>query len=357
MKFLFEYETYKCVVIKDKTLGILYYSFVLLTLLYVGVDIVVEKAYIEYETPLCDIRTTLDKGRKDVDVATLPYCTNISCSTFELDEITSHIGGDVEVMITTALEEVIQARNCTTNDQDQRRCSRWATTRRETVYVAGVEDIELKIEHSILFLQHGSKANTAFSNTQLFGTLQDGNQQTLKKFDVGRGDKLKLSDVLHAADVTLETPSDRDGDEHLPMRDRGIVLHVFITYSQDTKTFGVGDIIYRYQVTRIPEMQYKIVDISNLGPEHRMKRKRKGIKIKFVQAGKIGKFSFGSLLVSIAAGLGLFTLITTFVDIMMLYILPLKLHYQSCKYESTDVAQKQKLASLEKKRTIKTYSM
>lgn len=50
--FLGEYETYKCVTIKDRSLGYLYYGLVGLIFLYIGIyTIGYCKGYLEYETP------------------------------------------------------------------------------------------------------------------------------------------------------------------------------------------------------------------------------------------------------------------------------------------------------------------
>jgi hypothetical protein len=130
------------------------------------------------------------------------------------------------------------------------------------------------------------------------------------------------------------------------MRDRGLVIVLSISYSnQDPNSLlGISDHIhYQYRVQRIFETEYETTETvygwvgeedSNEDETHRLIRKRFGILIKIIQTGSIARFSLQELLFHVMSGLGLLAIITTVVDTLALYLMPihLKEKYWECKY-------------------------
>jgi len=225
----------------------------------------------------------------------------------------------------------------------------------------------IKIEHTVLatkFLREKGRNDLAASQRNMKGYLHghDGNiVRSLSSNEDsgprGRADKFTIQEILHAAGVSsLDENSDAFNAKGKPFRRHGIVLHVAIRYQNaDSTLLGTGDITYSYHVRRIPYADYRVNQLipvmseqdfkdSNhvVHPEHRLFRKRYGIKIEFHQSGRLGHFSLPALLFHLVSGVGLLTLTATIVDILALYILPDKLRYRRFVYEESPLIELKK---------------
>ena len=117
-----------------------------------------------------------------------------------------------------------------------------------------------------------------------------------------------------------------------------------------------SDIEYFYHVHHIPNMDYNTKQVLHFRKavedesQERILRKRYGIRIEFEQAGRLGEefnyynfkiimmmiigmFSFSTLLLKLASGMGLITLTTTTIDCIALYLLPNRKKYYSRVFE------------------------
>jgi len=67
----------------------------------------------------------------------------------------------------------------------------------------------------------------------------------------------------------------------------------------------------------------------------RRSTKRAGPKIIFVVSGKMVRFDFQTLLIQLVSALGLLSMATIVVEMLMLYVMPLRKRYSDAKFEST----------------------
>jgi len=364
--YLYSYETYKCVVIKDKTLGLIYWTLFFLIVFYIfGYIIVVDKGYLEYDTPVGIVRPKLIKPDSLVIRAddTHSYCAQSSCRIWDALDIVYPLSESDTLSITTAVTEIDQVRVCKETDTV---CSTdvFEETGKSKFFVADVENFQLVVEHSMqaekLIFEEDADEHTGFSESSrhMTGQLVATNNTVLAKFPRHRADRFPLRLLLEAADVDLDHKYAIKRRRNLTeveetMRARGLVLFVVITYSNTNTFFGTHAVSYEYNVHRLHETNFMVYEaLESEGDSRRHLHKRFGIHLKFILTGSIGRFSFKALLANIASALGLVTLSSIVVDQLALYVLPLRNTYFRYKYseEATPKFNKYKQAKEQKKK-------
>ena len=83
------------------------------------------------------------------------------------------------------------------------------------------------------------------------------------------------------------------------------------------------------------EFQANEMFIENNDAINRTISNRHGIRVVFRQIGEVGRFDAQTFLINLVTALGLLAAATTFVDMLMVYVLPQKLLYSKAK--TTDV--------------------
>jgi len=334
--------------------------------------IVVDKGYLEYDTPVGIVRAKLKKPenltiRAD---ATHSYCLQGHCRIWDHFDIVYPQSESDSLSITTSVTEIDQVRLCKETDHV---CSTdvFHETGKTKFFIADVENFELTIEHSmqaekLMFEEEDEHTEFAGeSSRHMNGKLIAQNDSVLIKFPRNRADRFPLHMLLDAAGVNLDQKSDavgqrrrRNHPEEETMRARGLVLFVVITYTNTNNFFGTHPISYEYKVHRLHEtsfMTYEALGASE-GDDHRHLHKRCGIHLKFILTGKIGRFSLNALLSNIVSALGLVTLSSIVVDQLALYVLPLKKQYSQYKYEEEETTEVQSVIAPPKTESAKPIS-
>jgi hypothetical protein len=154
-----------------------------------------------------------------------------------------------------------------------------------------------------------------------------------------RPDVIFVDKLLEAAGVDLADKS-RFGSSSVttPVSQRynGIVIIVTVRYSNadDPSTTT-----YRYTASVIPDAQYKIFQIREGGASsgspggQRVLLKRAGVKVVFQISGDMVQFNLQLLFIQAVTSLGLLSVSTLIVELIMLYLMPLRKVYKKAKYE------------------------
>ena len=154
-----------------------------------------------------------------------------------------------------------------------------------------------------------------------------------KDFEAGEADSFKLSDLLSAANTSLEEISDGKENQTDSMRFRGLNLMIKIDYrnrKEDGSLWGSLKIpkpSYEITVRRIPFAEYKITEVRYLQAEGQQRKTRLlthrfGVKLHFTQTGQIARFSWNALVMEIVAGLTLLGCAQLIVDNIAYYVHP-----------------------------------
>ena len=109
-----------------------------------------------------------------------------------------------------------------------------------------------------------------------------------------------------------------------------------ITYTNMEKMFQ-DKATYTYSLSRVPGREYKILE--NLESEDGRSRKtfnRHGIKIVVLQTGTIGRFSIQTLFIKLVTALGLLSVATVVVELLMIRVMPRRKLYKQAKVEETE---------------------
>jgi hypothetical protein len=355
---LYSYETYKCVRIKDRTLGLLYWGLFILIVIYIfGFVIVIDKGYLAYDTPVGIVRAKLVKPRGleiRTDEGSHPYCAQGACRIWDHYDIVYPKSESDTLSISTQVTEIDQVRVCQETDPI---CSTdvFTETGKNNFFIANVEDFEVVVEHSmqaekLIYEEDEEESGFAESSRHMNGRLMAKNDTALVHFPRNKADRFPVKVLLEAAEVDLDQKSDalkkkKKNELHETMRARGLVLFVVITYSNTNTFFGTHPVRYEYRVHRLHETDfvvYETLGTSESADNTRHLHKRHGIHLKFIITGSIGRFSLQALLGNIVSALGLVTLSSIVVDQLAIYVLPRKRQYANYKYTDATVKEEKK---------------
>ena len=82
-----------------------------------------------------------------------------------------------------------------------------------------------------------------------------------------------------------------------------------------------GKPTYTYRVTRVPGQEYKVMQpVAGLSHNSRSLLNRHGIKLVFIQTGRIGRFSFTTLAIQLVTALGLLSVAVTLVEVSFCFL-------------------------------------
>ncbi|GAM19547.1 hypothetical protein SAMD00019534_027220 [Acytostelium subglobosum LB1] len=342
---LLEYQTVKVVKIRDKRLGILHLLFMLGIVIYIIVGtIILQKRYLATENPIGSIRATLlaPKYRNP----TPPYCTSSGNSTYNgyptyeceyWDEslVLYPSTSDTSMFISTRVESEIQ--KTVNNCQFTSPTCTYATYNQSLFYIPDIENFTIMLDHTVSAPNLGIQYNAR----QLPGRLlnSSGHVWTPPAPNVvgvqSQYDIMTVGTCLAAAGIyNLDGPSLSNASRS--MRDDGVILLVFITYS-NTYTYNTNNFRYTYQFKVIKDTKFKAEEpIFTTDVNNRYVFDRHGVKMLFIQTGSIGKFDFQTMLLTFVSGIGLVTVSTIFVDILAVRLLPQKRLYAQYKYENVE---------------------
>jgi len=198
-------------------------------------------------------------------------------------------------------------------------------------YYANIENFTIFIEHNV----RGNQIDLTALSTQLQGQLINSKGKVVKEMKQKNrnGDIFTVGELLTAAGITLEDPSESPLSAGESLRHAGSVIIVFVTYSNEL--WDSRKISYTYRLAYISGAEFKAEQPQILDNNDMIVYNRHGIRMVFVQTGTIGTFSFLVLLINLVSAGVLVKFATLFVDYVALRVLPQSKLYRSYKFEST----------------------
>ncbi|KYR01672.1 P2X receptor [Tieghemostelium lacteum] len=345
---LLAYNTVKVVKIRDARLGILHLSFMVGIILYIVVfQIFLQKGYLEIETPLGSIRTSL--MAPSVYPSDLHYCTNqggynstyaMDCQYWDENLVVFPVGEQSSFTATTRVRTYNQVTiGCSFTDPT----CRYTNLNETNLYLAGVENFTLMIDHTM----YAPISQIQKNAVDLSGYIrnQDGDDVTLDDGlnfigIEGVPDIITIGTFLQMANIDLDGQSLVNASNSI--RYDGVIVMVFITYS-NTFSQNLNSFKYSYYIQPIEESEFTVIEpIFGSDITSRYIFKRHGLRILFFQTGTIGKFEFQSLLLTFVSGMGLLAVSTIVVDQLAIRILPQRKSYSSFKFQVTEGMQPMK---------------
>lgn len=341
---VFAYQTSKIVIIKDRWLGLLRLAMVLVIILYIVVYVMyMHQGYLMYEVPVGILYTSLLKPNSTINTTTLDYCNqfvgpmyqkkldSLDCVIWDEADVLYPVDETEAMLITTRISTTPQVRNC---EMYAPTCSMpWKSGNKTSAYIAGIETFTIMVKHSFQarqFFQDTGDSRYSKSSVQMSGTLKNYQGQLVRHFENGQADVLSIQDILDASGTSLSNITD-GASSGSSMRNSGIIILIGISYENTV----LDSPTYTYQVSRVPKNEYKVVQITDDGSDARIYDDRHGIKIIFVQSGRIGKFDLQTALMQLVTSLGLLSISTLVVDNIMLLLMPLRAWYNKYKFQET----------------------
>jgi ATP P2X receptor len=312
----------------------------------VGYVLILQKKYLELEVPVGTVYTSLEKPATNTWAGNYTYCDlykeNHGGHTTWPDPLPCIVGDANEVqfpadeldaiMITTRLSTTKQRKLCLDPKQPCRKVY-GDITNKSSIYYAAVEEYTIRVSHSMQaqkFFDETHDSQYAAAGTEMYGELQDIDGRTLQKFTTS-SDIVSMGMLLKAAHLSMEQISQAEHAGGETKRHGGAVVLVTITYTNTDGAFPS----YVMRPSFIPKAEYKATEIVKLTDTDRLQLDRHGTKFVFVTSGSIGRFNFQTMLIQLVSALGLLSVASLVVEIMMLYILPHKRYYQKYKYQET----------------------
>eukprot|EP00002_Diphylleia_rotans_P032298 TRINITY_DN6771_c0_g2_i1.p1 TRINITY_DN6771_c0_g2~~TRINITY_DN6771_c0_g2_i1.p1 ORF type:complete len:413 (-),score=101.93 TRINITY_DN6771_c0_g2_i1:169-1407(-) len=370
----FAYRTPKVVIMRDRYLGMLHYSFMGGIFGYIVIYvIIVSKGYLEEDFPITASRLTLrepsggglppdlnqcDFTAKRSNIPDLPYCSQMVNSTSKIPceyadwqaVIYPHDQPDA-IFVTTSNTVTVQQKVCDPRN-DPTCYYPFKTLTKEEYYIANIENFTIGVFHSVRankFYDEAvssgdwdfngnpyKQADTAASNGIMNGKLKDIDGSDLCDFSNSNVDVLPIRRLLDGAGVpSLDDISTVDDEKTI--RSEGMVITLSIDYNnRNSKNYTIG---YTYRSAILPQISYKVEEpvltYQNGQVTGRIIYNRHGIKFIILPTGTIYRFNFQVLLVQLVSGLALLAAATTVVDLLALKVMPMRKHYQNYKMEVT----------------------
>jgi ATP P2X receptor len=359
--FWSSYSNYKYVSIYDPTLGLLFRIATLLPVVYVVVYLlVIQKGYLQLDPIVGTVEFHVKRKvwPTQEQVQSLPYCE----SSDDTGENHCVLWDEFDVVyppsVTSSLFMTVNVK-----DRHQTRpnaTSPFSKGREHKYYVAGVEDMHVRLAHTYTVPQmyaaamasgDVSHADMRYSGSQrrMRGHLTFLDNREPHALHKAKADVFPVKTLLAAAGVSLDMRSDRVNLKEVKktFRDRGLIMLVTIEYQNYQNTwFGTHDTEYSISVRRLHESESKeyeslflsgdtlVVDgqgrASRTDALERIMRKRYGIRVFFAQTGKIGTFSIGAVLSQLVAVAGLMAVGSSAVEFFALYLSPQAAAYTKC---------------------------
>jgi hypothetical protein len=239
---------------------------------------------------------------------------------------------------------------------------------RVTYYIPEIENISIRLDHNVNALTF-LEANPESDDLQGLSTEMEGELQYVRSdaagrikdfigidernvaLPPGRSAFLTLGQLIDAAGVPGGLDTKSNLESNTSMRYDGIVLMMAITYRNDWPGFvATGKAKYAIKVFRVRGAEFKYEFIKPVAPDVRILRNTHGVRMIFLQQGKLGRFSFQVLLLQLVSALALLKLATTIVDLLAIQLMPHKAYYRDLKYQISrdfsDVRMEDRRASL-----------
>jgi hypothetical protein len=199
-------------------------------------------------------------------------------------------------------------------------------------FVEGADGFLLRVVHA--FHAPGWASSVGKDVT---GELVGPNGEVMAHFPAGESDKLSLALLLRAAGAerALEEPSGEAGRDGETIRSRGAHLALSVSYHNlGPSEYSPGEVRYRYTVAWIkgsPAVRY----YSRGCAATETAVKAYGVRITLHVGGRIHATSWSGAAASLGSSLGLIGIVTTLIDVIVVYVSKLKNIYCAYKFEVT----------------------
>mmetsp|Transcript_104856 Transcript_104856/g.293919 ORF Transcript_104856/g.293919 Transcript_104856/m.293919 type:complete len:495 (-) Transcript_104856:72-1556(-) len=394
----FAYQTTKFVRIRDRRLGLAYYTALFGVFAYIGVyTLAYQLAYLEFQPTMGTTRLKLQQpvvDSCDVDsnecvdnfpaTTDLKYCCReVGCEavpskgagacncSFRPEYLNFHCGfydGDVVgipqssgIFAATRMRVQSEQLNTTCVGPSATQCSKlWRVASNATSFVAGIEHFTLLLDHAVQLPDASFSAQGRF----LYGLLHIPGSGPLERalcampgavdhYDEGRPtvtapcyiepshppnsnlDFFSLSTLLAAAGVDLDNES-YAGSGH-SARYEGLTMLIDIHYYNAVPWRGVlREPAYYYEVTAMRQNPWGQHKV--LWDPHSTNRTviaMHGVMIRANLGGTIGRFVFNNLLLQLAASLALLAGATTGVNCVAQYMMRYRAYYHAALVDKT----------------------
>mmetsp|Transcript_35742 Transcript_35742/g.93460 ORF Transcript_35742/g.93460 Transcript_35742/m.93460 type:complete len:490 (-) Transcript_35742:181-1650(-) len=227
-------------------------------------------------------------------------------------------------------------------------CTSTSVDTDETMYyIAGIEHFTLRFRHGVA----GQIVDVSGQNvgpSRMTGSLvnKDNDKVTVAvsndagdpgtDFSAEYGDQMSLLEILSAADINIDAirldPANTSRTSTI--RYDGINVVIYITYGLESFSRNIR---YTYKPRILSDLEYKVEElVADENSTSQVEYNRHAIRILTVQTGRLGKFSFQALLITLVSALGLLAVSATIVNLIMTKLLPLSAFYQFAKTEVTE---------------------
>eukprot|EP01059_Diplonema_ambulator_P008503 TRINITY_DN1813_c0_g1_i2.p1 TRINITY_DN1813_c0_g1~~TRINITY_DN1813_c0_g1_i2.p1 ORF type:complete len:420 (+),score=117.93 TRINITY_DN1813_c0_g1_i2:75-1334(+) len=374
----FAFQTKKVVVLKDRVLGLLDLGLKAAIIVYLIITVILDKGYLIIEQPRGTSRMTLEMADWSVaqQMSNMSYCTNpptggpnpyvqsavMQCSYLDTASVVLPSLGNQFFIASRVKRSVLDYTGCPGGQYGaELSCIESkqfpAVDNVTTTFVAGVEAATLYVGHTI---EGRGEVEVEAQLTEMSGVVLDCKGNVVKRMPKKDPKISKLEDLLanrifNVSDllkwarpevgsgkscgngVVLDTKSKLDvNDPEATLRHDGVVLHIVLDYD-NTRGTDTDEVDYTMKMTAVLTSDPKYVTLEpTTVPGKMLKVDRHGIHVIIVQTGKLGKFSFARLIISLTAGLGLLAVATVITDLLAKHVMPLKEEYKKMIFEYSE---------------------
>ena len=391
----FAYTTVKMVRVHDRRLGILHYAFMGLIMAYIVVYVlIVSKEYMLVDLPEGTVRLGLLPPKACPDEAAgqcdgfrrlptdLPYCTGgpvapglLMPAPFECryEDESFVVWPPVEQRGFFAATRITERQQqlpgtCDSTGPDGPRpdpsCFDWepaAGTAEQVYYPAQIEWFTAFIDHTMTASRLGLSYSWPSEGLFCRGIFDSEGKQLEPcddyanvdacraanvTLETGRRNIVPVKTLLRAAGIDdLDTRGDVGCESNVvspgceSFRYSGLILQVNIEYNNKW-SFDATQVEYRITVDHIKNSEFQANELVSEGADNRTRtvNNRHGLRVVFRQIGEVGKFDPQTCLINMVTALGLLAAATTFVDALMVYVLPQKKVYSEAKVQDVEVS-------------------
>jgi len=344
------YDTISVVRIKDKRLAVMHYLCMVAILGYVLIYTVwFNQAYYAVEAPVGTVRINPMAASERpnetwANLSDLLYCRSEyhnesysqPCKYFDsnIDVFPQAVDSSITIASRISFSTQVPT-NPDFNDTD----SNWNTTSSDLYFLADIENFTLQIDHTFyapnLHIQNNAREMKGY--IKYSGDEDSKDVKPCLKSEVigrkGKTDIISVCTLLKAAEVNIDKKS-VTGKESI--RYSGAIFLVFLDYHNGVNRWFGDNNYYQIHVEMIEKTEYKAIQtVYTKKLDGRTIYNRHGLHFVFLQTGKLVKFDFQVLLLSLVSGMGLLAFSTTIVDFISTKILGNKDVVANLKYKTT----------------------
>jgi len=354
------YDTVSVVRIKDKRLALLHYACLIAILIYILIYTVwYKQAYYAYESPVGTVRINPmappERKERWRDIPDIPYCRFVnetmnrtSLNGFDLLNCKYYDSAidvfpqavDSSITIASRIKFSTQTSNNTEFDTPD---TTWNDDENSTeiYYLADIERFTLQIDHTFFAPTLDIQGNARQMVGSIINSSDPDHGEIKERYvpDIEKVGEINVTDIisvgtlLHAAGVDIDATSVLEGES---IRYSGAIFLVIIDYQNSRDLLFRPNTHYTISVQLMNSTEYKAVQaVYTKKLVSRTIYNRHALHFVFLQTGKLVKFNFQVLLLSLVSGMGMLAFSTLITDFISTKLLGSKEVVSSLKYRTT----------------------